>query len=213
MPASRAPLAGARLHGSQESRARLTALSKTIPSMNPLDLRRPRALPIRVRSSCFSEWMCRPRSGVLSRARTDGITGFAARGVHGLHENGIHRPARQVRAGVIWVRRAGRVALGTRTLERSAATAPWPDAWVCAAAWLWADVVAANSTAAAARQSASEMWRIGMDMISSVVSLGRGGKSGALSGGAKVRSQRILSKAPWAVDGRRSATRLTREAG
>jgi len=158
--------------------------------MNPLDLRRPRALPIRVRSSCFWEWMCRPRSGRLSRARTDGVTGFVARGVHGLHENGIHRPARQVRAGVIWVRRAGRVALGTRTLERSAATAPWPDAWVCAAAWLWADVVAANSTAAAARQSASEMWRIGMAMISSVVSLGRGGKSCALSVGPKVLGRR-----------------------
>ena len=175
--------------------------------MNPFDLRCPRALPIRVRSGCFWEWMCRPRSGCLSRA------GFAARGVHGLHENGIHRPARQVRAGVIWVRRAGRVALGTRTLERSAATAPWPDAWVCAAAWLWADAVAANSTAAAARQSASEMWRIGMAMISSGVSLGRGGKSCALSAGPKVLSHRILCKAPRAVDGRRSATRLTREAG
>jgi len=47
--------------------------------------------------------------------RTDGVTAFAARGFHGL-ENGIHRrPAREVRAGVISVPRAGRVALGART--------------------------------------------------------------------------------------------------
>ena len=36
--------------------------AKTIPSMNPFDLLRPRGLPIRVRSSYVSEWMCRPQS-------------------------------------------------------------------------------------------------------------------------------------------------------
>ena len=40
---------------------------------------------------------------------------LAARQVHGFRESGIYRrPARQVRAGVVW-RRAGRVALGART--------------------------------------------------------------------------------------------------
>lgn len=90
-------------------------------------------------------------------------------------------------------------------LERSAPTARWLDACAPVAAWLLrADAVAANSTAAAARQGASEMWRIGM---------GRGGKSCALSAGQKVLSHRILSKAPWAVNGQGSATRLLREAG
>jgi len=51
----------------------------------------------------------------LSCARSDGITGFAARGVPGL-ENAIHRrPARWIPAGVIRVRSRGRVALGART--------------------------------------------------------------------------------------------------
>jgi hypothetical protein len=54
--------------------------------------------------------------------------------------------------------------------------------------------------------------RIGMAMISSVVSLPRGGKACALSTSPKVVSHRILSKEPWAVSGRPSATRL-REAG
>jgi hypothetical protein len=49
-------------------------------------------------------------------------------------------------------------------------------------------------------------------MISSVVSLGRGGKACALSAGPKVLSHRILSKGPWAVDGRQSANGL-RDAG
>ena len=54
--------------------------------------------------------------------------------------------------------------------------------------------------------------RIGMAMISSVVSLPRGGKASALSAGPKVVGHRILSKGPWAANGRQSATRL-REAG
>jgi hypothetical protein len=54
--------------------------------------------------------------------------------------------------------------------------------------------------------------RIGMAMISSVVSLPRGGKACALSAGPKVVSHRILSKGPWAVNGRQSAIKL-REAG
>lgn len=49
-------------------------------------------------------------------------------------------------------------------------------------------------------------------MISSLVNLPRGGKARALSAGPKVASHRILSKGPWAVNGRQSATGL-REAG
>ena len=54
--------------------------------------------------------------------------------------------------------------------------------------------------------------RIGMAMICSVVSLPHGGKACALSKSPKVVSHRILSKGPWAVNGRQSATGL-REVG
>ena len=74
------------------------------------------------------------------------------------------------------------------------------------AVWLWADAVAANSTAVARRQSAPEMCRIGVTRISCVVSLGPGRKSCGLSAGPKVLGRRIVSKAPRAVNCRWPAT-------
>jgi hypothetical protein len=116
-----------------------------------------------------------PGSGGLSRARRDGIIRFAARGVHGLQSTG---------------------AVSCHT--------PWPDACARVGVWFWADARAADSSAAAPRQSATEVSRIGMAGISFVVSLGRGGKSFALSAGPKVLSHAIPSKARWAINGRRS---------
>src|SRR3979490_2400589 len=55
--------------------------------------------------------------------------------------------------------------------ERSAATVPWPEAW--APAGFWADDVAANSSAVAARQSGPERCRTGIAMISFARSVGR----------------------------------------
>ena len=111
VPASPGSASGAHLRGSHLGSdvgeqnlvpVRVIALSKTIP----IDA---------------------PGSGGLSRARRDEITRVAARGVHGL-QNGFHRrPARQVQAGVIYGRRAGRVALGARTGAVSCHTS-WPDA-------------------------------------------------------------------------------------
>jgi hypothetical protein len=93
------------------------------PSMNPFDLRRPRFRDVSDQEPLGMDLP--PSPGGLSRARTDGITGFAARGFNAL-ENGIHRrPAREVRAGVIGVRRAGRVALGARTGTVNCQS-PWP---------------------------------------------------------------------------------------
>jgi hypothetical protein len=69
-------------------------------------------------------------SGGLSRARRDGITRFAARGVHGLQSTG---------------------AVSCHT--------PSPDACARVRVWFWADARAADSSAAAPRQSASEVSR------------------------------------------------------
>jgi hypothetical protein len=130
--------------------------------------------------------------GGLSRARLDRITRFAARGVHGL-ENGIHRrPARQVQAGLIYGRRAGRVALGARTGAVSCHT-PWRDA--CARVGV---------LVLGGRLRGGQLGCSTQSGISFVVSLGRGGKSFALSAGPKVLSHTIPSKARWAINGRRS---------
>jgi len=142
VPASPGSASGAHLRGSHLGSdvgeqnlvpVRVIALSKTIP----IDA---------------------PGSGGLSRARRDEITRVAARGVHGL-QNGFHRrPARQVQAGVIYGRRAGRVALGARTGVVSCHTS-WPDACARVGVWFWTDARAADSSAAVPRQSASEVSR------------------------------------------------------
>jgi hypothetical protein len=140
--------------------------------------------------------------GDLSCARSDGITGFAARGVPGL-ESAIHRrPARRIPAGVVWGRSPGGVALGARTgaVSRHSSLAGRLRARGRQAA----GGCARGELDTADKQSASEMWRTGMAGISFVVSLGRGGRPRVLSAGQKLLSHRIPSKAPWAVDGRRS---------
>jgi len=109
--------------------------AKPIPSMNPFDLLRPRGLPIRVRSSYVSEWMCRPRSRRFDSCapcrdhRACCVWSPRARERHS------PRPAREVRAGVIW-QRAGRVAVGARhwsgQLLQPAGRTParlWPPAF------------------------------------------------------------------------------------
>jgi hypothetical protein len=98
-----------------------------------------------------------PGPGGLSRARIDGITRFAARGKRQLpttrspgsdrrHLGAKRRPPCFARPPT------GAVSCHI----------PWPDACAPVAAWLWADARAADSSAAAARQSASEVSRIGM---------------------------------------------------
>jgi hypothetical protein len=79
--------------------------------------------------------------------------------------------------------RAARVALGARAPERSAVAVPWLLACAPVAVWLWADAVATNSTAVAARHSAPEMCRMSMTRICSLV-----------------LSRRMVSKAPRAVN-------------
>jgi hypothetical protein len=140
--------------------------------------------------------------GGLSRARSDGITGFAARGVPGL-ENAIpRRPARRIPAGVVWGRSPGGVASGART--GSASRHSSLAGRLRARGRQASGGCARGEQHTAAKQSASEMWPIGMAGISFVVSLGRGGRPRVPSTGQKLLSHRIPSKAPWAVNGRRS---------
>jgi len=147
--------------------------------------------------------------GGLSRARSDGITGFAARGVPGLESAIPRRPARRIPAGAGWGRSPGGVPRPL-ALDRSAATAPWPDAYAPVAARLRTDALAANRTQQPNR-APPKMWSIGMAGISFVVSLGRGGRPRVLSTGPKLLSHRIPSKAPWAVNGRRSCDQAASE--
>jgi hypothetical protein len=187
-----------------ESRARLGSPrgQRRSPSMNPFDLPRSRAsglCPIKALPLGIAATL---GPGGLSSARSDGITGFAGRGVPGL-ENAIHRrPARRIPAGVVWGRSPGGVALGARTgaVSRHSSLAGRLRARGRQAS----GGCARGEQDTAAKQSASEMWRIGMPGISFVVSLGRGGRPGVLSAGPKLLSHRIPSKAPWAVSARRS---------
>ena len=140
--------------------------------------------------------------GDLTRARTDGITGPAACGVHGLGESGIHHDP------------LARFALA------SSGSAPAALPWALATGALSCCSPLAGRLRACgrlpsggrrhgeqhSRGSQTERFRnerIGMAMISSLVSLPRGGKACALSASPKVVSH-ILSKGPWAVNGRQS---------
>ncbi len=91
--------------------------------------------------------------------------------------------------------------------ERSAVTAPWPDAWAPDAGWLWADAVAAKSTAATATQSPPERCRIGIAMISSLVGPGVRPRAWRPFPRPKILSLRIVYLAPRVVNCRWAATR------
>jgi len=115
----------------------------------------------------------------LTRARTDGITGPVRVESTGLRAAFTATRSRGSRRRHLAARRPR--CRGRSPLERSAAAACWPDTCAPLAACLRADTVTASNTAVAARPSASENGRIGMAIISSVVSLPRGGKASALS--------------------------------
>ena len=178
--------------------------------MNPFDLLRPRGLPIRVRSSYVSEWMCRPRSRRFDSCapcrdhRACCVWSPRARERHS------PRPAREVRAGVIW-QRAGRVALGARhwsgQLLQPAGRTParlWPPAF--------GRTPSRRTTQPRQPDRALPKWahRHGHNLFRGQPPARRQSQRTVRS--PKVVTQRILSKGPWAVNGRQSETRL-REAG
>jgi len=177
--------------------------------MNPFDLPRTSGLcPIKALPLGMAATL---GPGGLSCARSDGITRFAARGVPGL-KNAIHRrPARWIPAGVIRVRSPGRVALGARTVSVSRHGSLAGRLRVRGRQASGGCARVERDTAP--KQSASEMWPIGMAGTSFVVSLGRSGRPRVLSAGPKLLSHRIPSKAPWASMIGGPATRPPRETG
>ena len=122
--------------------------------------------------------------GDLTRARTDGITGPAACGVHGLGESGIHHDplarfalasSGSAPAALPWALATGALSCCRPLVGRLRACGRLPSG-------------GRRHGEQHSRGSRTERFRngrIGMAMISSVVSLPRGGKATALSAGRR----------------------------
>ena len=144
-------------HGGAESRARLgSPPCQTVAIDERVWLSRSRASGLRpIKALPLGNGYHLGR-GDLSCARSDGITGFAARGVPGLEKR--HSPA--IRVPDSGWRHLGAKprprCLGALALDRLAATAPWPDACAPVAARLRADASRRQTPRALRRSEAPQ---------------------------------------------------------